>query len=146
MEAVTQINRKSLRAQKTGHHKKSRMDVRKSQESCTVPVSVPPVNKDERERSQRRENVKQWSSRSAKLHNTKEQRLAALSQETHTPLSAHREGDTKSHGQTHATGSTKTHQTSAGTGTIFQRLRKRSPARNEARLHESKTPHWASTA
>ena len=44
MEAVTQIQRKSLIGHTTGHHNVFGWDVRKSQESCTVPVSVPPVN------------------------------------------------------------------------------------------------------
>ena len=38
---------------KTGHHKVSGMDVGKSQESCTVPVSVPPVNTSPRARAWR---------------------------------------------------------------------------------------------
>ena len=54
MEAVTQINRKSLRAHKTGHHNVSRSNVRVSQESCTVPVSAPPVNKRESDSAQER--------------------------------------------------------------------------------------------
>ena len=51
MEVVTRINRKSL-----GAHTKldttivSGWDVRKSQESCTVPASVPQVNKKKKER------------------------------------------------------------------------------------------------
>ena len=51
MEAVTQINRKSLRAHtKLDTAMCPGRDVRKSQESSTVPVSVPPVNKRKEEK------------------------------------------------------------------------------------------------
>ena len=46
MKAVTKLNYETLRAHtETGHHNVSGWDVRKSQESCPVPVSVPHVNK-----------------------------------------------------------------------------------------------------
>ena len=59
MDEVTQKKSKSLRAHhKTGHLNVSGWNVRKSQASCTVPVSVPQANKKERKRDSLQQGVR----------------------------------------------------------------------------------------
>ena len=55
-KVVTKLNYEALRAHtETGHHNVSGWDVRKSQESCTVHVPAPQVDKREEEKTRKRE-------------------------------------------------------------------------------------------